>query len=123
MRSDLSPEQVMSASSEELVLMLFEGAVKFAREARDAMRRGDDAEATQRLGRVTAIVRELEASLDPSAGLVGQHLAAIYEYVLRRLAEPDLEPATVDEIIDDLTALTEAWTGTVASRTAPASLS
>ena len=123
MRSDLSPEQVMSASSEELVLMLFEGAVTFAEQARDAMRRGDDAEAAQRLGRVTAIVRELEASLDPSAGLVGQHLAAIYEYVLRRLAEPDLELATVEEIIDDLTALTEAWTGTVASRTAPASLS
>jgi flagellar protein FliS len=120
MRSDLSPEQVMSASSEELVVMLFEGAVRFAREARDAMARGDDAEAHARLGRVTAIVRELDASLDPSAGLVGQHLAAIYEYVLRRLAEPELELATVDEIIDDLTALTEAWTGTVASRTAPA---
>jgi flagellar protein FliS len=123
MRSDLSPEQVMSASSEELVVMLFEGAVRFAREARDAMARGDDAEAHARLGRVTAIVRELDASLDPSAGLVGQHLAAIYEYVLRRLAEPELELATVDEIIDDLTALTEAWTGTVASRTAPASAS
>jgi flagellar protein FliS len=120
MRSDLSSEQVMSASSEELVVMLFEGAVRFAREARDAMARGDDAEAHARLGRVTAIVRELDASLDPSAGLVGQHLAAIYEYVLRRLAEPELELATVDEIIDDLTALTEAWTGTVASRTAPA---
>ena len=120
MHSDLSPEQVMSAPSEELVLMLFEAAVAFAREARDAIRRGDDAEAAQQIGRATAIVRELDSRLDPSAGLVGQHLAAIYEYVLRRLAGPRIEIATLDEVIDDLTALAGAWTGTVASRQAPA---
>ena len=122
MRSDPSSEQVLSASSEELVVMLFEGAVKFAREARAAIERGDRAAAEPLVERVRAIVRELDASLDPSAGLISDHLAAIYEYVLRRLGEPGLDVATIDEVIDDLAALTDAWTGAVAGRTVPASL-
>ena len=122
MRSDPSSEQVLSASSEELVVMLFEGAVRFAREARAAIEHGDRAAAVPLVERVRAIVRELDASLDPSAGLISNHLAAIYEYVLRRLAEPELDVATIDEVIDDLVALTDAWTGAVAGRTVPASL-
>jgi len=122
MRSDPSSEQVPSASSEELVVMLFEGAVRFAREARAAIERRDRAAAEPLVERVRAIVRELDASLDPNAGLISNHLAAIYEYVLRRLGEPELDVVTLDEVIDDLGALTDAWRGAVAGRTVRASL-
>lgn len=123
MRSDPTPEQILSASPEELVLLLFEGALRFAREGRDAAAAGDQETAGARVERVRAVIRELDASLDPQAGLVSQHLAAIYEYVLRRLDTPEVSVDTLDEVIDDIDALTQAWTGAVDSRRAPASIS
>jgi flagellar secretion chaperone FliS len=116
MQSTPSPEQVQSASPEDLVLMLFEGAVSFGRQAEEALRRGDRDRGAVLVGRVRAIVEELERGLNPAAGSISRHLAAIYEYVLRRLEPDAVDAGTVAEVIADLGVLCEAWNALCAER-------
>jgi flagellar secretion chaperone FliS len=121
MHSSPSPEQIQSASPEDLVLMLFEGAVNFGRQAEEALRRDDRPEGAALVGRVRAIVEELERGLNPEAGAITRHLGAIYEYVLRRLRPATVDADTVGEVVADLLVLCEAWTALVAERRAEAS--
>ena len=113
-----SAEQVLSASPEGLVLMLFEGAVRFGREAREALARGDRAEGERLTGRLRAVVEELDRGLNPAAGTISRHLGAIYEYVLRRLDAETVDAETLAEVIADLGVLCDAWTVLVAERSA-----
>ncbi len=120
MQSSPSVNQIQSASPEDLVLMLFEGAIRFGAEADAALRRGDRPAAAGLVGRVRAIVEELDRSLNPDAGTITRHLAAIYEYVLRRLDPDTVNSATLREVMADLGVLCEAWTALVAERRAEA---
>ena len=116
MHSLPSHEQVQTASPEDLVLMLFEGAVRFGHEAQEALAANDRGTAAILVGRVRAIVDELDRSLNPAAGSITRHLSAIYEYVLRRLEPDTIDATTLREVIADLEVLCEAWTALVAER-------
>ena len=116
MHSLPSHEQVQAASPEDLVLMLFEGAVRFGHEALEALATDDRGTAAILVGRVRAIVEELDRSLNPAAGSITRHLSAIYEYVLRRLEPDTIDAPTLREVIADLEVLCEAWTALVAER-------
>ena len=120
MHNTPSLEQVQSASPEDLILMLFEGALRFGNEADEALVRGDRATAAGLIGRVRAIVEELDRGLNPAAGSITRHLGAIYEYVLRRLDPDTVDSPTLREVIADLQVLCEAWTALVAERRAEA---
>jgi flagellar protein FliS len=120
MHSLPSLEQLQSASPEDLVLMLFEGAIRFGNEADAAIARGDRETGARFIGRVRAIVEELDRGLNPAAGSITGHLGAIYEYVLQRLDPETADSPTVREVIADLQVLCEAWTALVAERRAEA---
>jgi flagellar protein FliS len=113
MHSDPSPEHVPSPPPETLVLILFEGAVRFGREAVAAVAAGERRRGRQLAGRVRAIVEQLERALNPEAGPTARHLAAIYQYVLRRMEPADVDAATLAEVAADLEVLREAWTALV----------
>lgn len=110
MHRDPSPENVESAAPGELIVMLFEGAVRFGNEAREALADGDHAAAEMKAGRVRAIVRELDAALNHDAGTISGHLAAIYDYILRRLEPDTIDDESLEEVTKDLQALGETWT-------------
>ena len=116
MQSIPSLEQVQTASPEDLVLMLFEGAVRFGHQAQEALAADDRETAAALAGRVRAIVDELDRSLNPAAGSITRHLSAIYEYVLKRLEPDTIDASTLGEVIADLQVLCEAWTALVAER-------
>jgi len=116
MHSIPSHEQVQTAAPEDLVLMLFEGAVRFGHQAQEALAADDRETAATLVGRVRAIVDELDRSLNPAAGTITRHLSAIYEYVLRRLEPETIDAPTLGEVIADLEVLCEAWTALVAER-------
>jgi flagellar protein FliS len=87
---------VTTAAPEQLVVMLFDGALRFSRRAVNAYEAGQLPQATQAVGRVTAIVNELNATLDLEAGgEIAVNLRSIYGFVNRhlfeavRLADPD----------------------------------
>lgn len=109
MLTDPTPEQILSARQDELVLLLFQGAARFGRDTVAHMDADRDAEATESLQRVRAILIELDSTIDRDAGAMGRHLAAIYEYLMRRISAPVVDRADLIEVISDMETLGDAW--------------
>jgi flagellar secretion chaperone FliS len=79
---------VATAAPEQLVVMLFDGALRFSRRAVNAFEAGQRPQATQAIGRVTSIVNELNATLDTEAGGdIARNLRSIYGFINRYLGE------------------------------------
>jgi flagellar protein FliS len=83
--------QLHTSTPVELVVMLYDGILRFVSEASDALEKGDRARAGTRIGRALAIVDELVATLDPKpAPALADNLAALYGFCKRRLLEANL---------------------------------
>ncbi len=109
MHNDPTPEEILSARPDELVLMLFHGAAKFGREAVAHLDDDRDDLAVESVQRVRAILVELDRTIDHEAGPMGRHLAAIYDYLMRRIAAPVVERTDILEVVSDIESLSEAW--------------
>jgi flagellar protein FliS len=82
---------VLTATPEQLVVMLYDGAGRFLRQAEAAMGEGARVHAHERLGRADAILDELLATLNKDAGQVAERLEAVYVFCKRLLVEARLE--------------------------------
>jgi len=91
--------------------MLYDGCHRFLLQAIGAMRDGRTADAGERLGRATAIIDELQCTLDMSAGEVAGRLAGIYVFCRRHLAEGlcERDPAKLEQVDRLLAQLREAF--------------
>ena len=83
--------EVQTADQRRLIIMLYDGAIRFLKKA-DAKIEAKDFEAAHNyLVRSWEIVAELLASLRPEiAGQVGTNLKRLYVYVFNRLVEANL---------------------------------
>ena len=102
---------VLTASPEQLVVMLYDGAGRFLRQAEAALSEGAVEHAHDRLNRGEAIIDELLATLDMDQGQIAERLQAIYVYCKRCLIEARLErdASKVRLVVRLLTELREAW--------------
>lgn len=113
---------VQSRSPLELVVMLYDGALRFLRETDEALRRGDLIAKRDALSRALAILAELKGTLNiEQGGQTAASLDALYTYMIERLSEANLQlkPAPVQEVIALLSGLRDAW-ATVAQEPPPA---
>ncbi len=104
--------QVRSASPEQVLVMLYEGAIRFLREGKKAMEEGDSAGKLAKISRVVAILTELSNTLDfEKGGEVAENLDGLYWYMIRELtrsnAKDETRPLEVSENI--LVELRDAW--------------
>ncbi len=77
-----------SRSPLELVLMLYDGAIRFVGEAKAAVARNDVAARGQAISRAIAIVSELQNTLNvDQGGDVARELNRLYSYVNTRLLD------------------------------------
>jgi flagellar protein FliS len=103
---------VNTASPEQLVVMLFDGALRFSRRAVNAFEAGQRPQATQAVGRVTSIVNELNATLDLEAGgEIARNLRSIYGFINRHLVDAvrESDPQRVRQAAGLLAELREAF--------------
>jgi len=102
---------VLTASPEQLVVMLYDGAGRFLRQADAALGEGAMEHAHERLSRGEAIIDELLATLDMDQGQIAERLQAIYIYCKRclREARKDREGEKIRLVIRLLGELREAW--------------
>ena len=102
---------IMTASPEQLVVMLYDGAGRFLRQAEGSMIEGSWLKASEKLSRAEAIIDELLATLDMDAGEVADRLQSIYVFCKTRLIEARIErdAARVDQVARLLSELREAW--------------
>ena len=102
---------ILTAPPERLVVMLYDGANRFLIQGATAMRGGDLTVMNDRLRRAEAIINELRATLDMSAGNVAANLESIYSFCQRLLLEARLkqDPEKIDHVAKLLRELRDAW--------------
>ena len=102
---------VLTASPEQLVVMLYDGAGRFLRQAEAAYGEGAVDHAHDRLNRGEAIIDELLATLDMDQGQVAERLQAIYVYCKRCLTETrkERDVAKIRLVVRLLGELRDAW--------------
>jgi flagellar protein FliS len=108
---------VLTATPEQLVVMLYDGAGRFLRQAEAAYGEGALEHAHDRLGRGEAIIDELLATLDMDQGQVAERLQAIYVYCKRCLSESrkERDVAKIRLVVRLMAELRDAWAQVAAS--------
>jgi flagellar protein FliS len=103
--------QVASASRVGQIVLLYQGAIRFATQHLAFVERGDVEQAHKASIRAQEIVAALRSSLDLSAGPIAVQLDELYDFVLRLLVAGNLakEPRPTEDAIHVLKGLLEAW--------------
>lgn len=104
--------QVVTASREKILLMLYEGAIRFTKQARVAMVEKKIADKGKAISKATAILSELMATLDfKVGGQLAQDLENLYIFMIDKLIEANIHNKV--ECLDDverlLNTLYSAW--------------
>ena len=104
-------EQQVQTSPGKLVVMLYDGALRFLHLGLEAMKNGDYEVQGVNLGKAQNIVSHLMNTLDMSAGDIAVRLDSIYRFCLERLllANAQDRPEYVEEVIALLVPLRDAW--------------
>ena len=80
--------QVMTASQEQILLMLYDGAIKFCRQAIAANEAGNVGEKLGRIAKAFAIITEFSNSLNHEiGGDIAADLDGLYHFMLRELSK------------------------------------
>ncbi len=100
------------ASKDQLLLMLLDGAVKYAKIGRQAIIDKDISKAHSSITRTQDIFYELMVTLDvKQAGEWGQHMMNIYEFIVRRLGDANMKKDIniMDEVIPLIEEIRDTW--------------
>ena len=102
---------VLAAGPAQLVVILYDGARRFLRQAAAALRDGEIEKAHLTLRNAEMIIAHLNSTLDLEQGEVALHLRQLYEFSLRHLNEARMrkDPAMIDQVSELLGELREAW--------------
>ncbi len=104
--------QVTTASPEQLLIMLYDGAIRFVRQAQEAMAAGERVRKLESISKALAIVAELANTLDHKVGgEIAENLDALYHFMIRELTQANLKnDAEKLKVVDALLAdLRETW--------------
>ncbi|MBO8167962.1 MAG: flagellar export chaperone FliS [Thermoanaerobacteraceae bacterium] len=103
--------QVQTLSQEKLVLMLYDGAVRFITKGIKAIEERNIEEANNNLLRSQNIMAELMSGINWEAGQIAGQFFQLYEYMHRRLVEANVkknvEPAK--EVLEMVKELRDTW--------------
>ena len=103
---------INTSSPTKLVVMLYEGALKFLRQAIDDIRRKDVARKSQSVDRTVAIIQHLQGTLDIEKGQeIAQELDRLYSYMSSRIFEGSakLDVSPLQEVVKLLETLLSGW--------------
>ncbi len=101
-----------SSSPEETVLMLYDGAIRFLKEACSEIAEENIAAKVRLLEKVEKIIEYLHSCLDMrQGGQIAENLHKLYDYMLVRLTEANLynDVTKLQEIKSLLCTLREGW--------------
>ncbi len=104
--------QVTTASPERILIMLYDGAIRFVGRARLAIEAGEKLVKRESISKAMAIVAYLSETLDHQAGWDGaEELDGLYGYMIRELTRANLkDDLKALEVVERLlTGLRDTW--------------
>lgn len=111
---------IQTAPPEQLIVMLYDGELRFLEQAKLALKEGRDC--SEAISRAQDIVIELLTSLNRSTGEIADNLAQLYEFWIQRLfqalARRDVQ--MVEEVAVMVRELRESWVTVANQRKAQA---
>ena len=111
-------QEIQSASREQILIMLYEAAIKFCLSAKLFMAKKDIEGLHNELLKAQRIIVEFMTSLDTDANpQVANSLYNLYEYLHYRLVQANIkqDAAMVDEVVGHLRQLKTTWEQAIAS--------
>lgn len=104
--------QVTTTTQADLLILLYDGAIKFLAQAREAIERRDVKAKGELLGKASDIVNELMSSLNKEkGGEIAENLARLYFYCNSRLLTANLkmDVEAIDQVVNILRGLRSAY--------------
>jgi flagellar secretion chaperone FliS len=95
-----------------LIVMLYDGAIKFLRQSIADIERNDFAAKGKNIARAQDILYELNTVLDTEkGGQIAQNLRSLYNFMQRHLSEANIrkDPQMIQEVIGMLEELNNSW--------------
>jgi flagellar protein FliS len=116
--------QVRSSTPLELVVMLYDGALRASAIAADAMLRRDIPTRRTALSRTMAIIGELQSTLDmDKGGAIAAELDRLYSWMMSQLADATVrqDAKPIQDVHKTLAILRDGWHQVATARPAPES--
>ncbi|WP_319588646.1 flagellar export chaperone FliS [uncultured Desulfobulbus sp.] len=110
--NDYLRTQISTASKEQLLLMFYDGAIRFTGRARMAIERGDIQDRNYCIKKANAVIAELDATLNHSiGGKIAEDLDSLYTYMLNELNLATIHNSTepLIKVEEMLSGLRETW--------------
>lgn len=95
-----------------LIVMLYDGAIRFLRQAIVDLNQGDYASKGQNITKAIDIIYELNTVLDvDQGGQIAQNLRSLYNFMYNHLSEANIQksPKMLQEVISLLEELKQGW--------------
>lgn len=103
---------ITTQSKERLIVLLYDGAIKFMKLAIQELEAGNYQAKGQYINKAQNIINELKAVLDMDAGgEIAENLHKLYVFMNKRLSEANSErnPQKIYEIIQLMEELNQSW--------------
>ncbi len=101
---------IQTASPAKLTLMLYDGAIKFANMAIEAIDKGDIEKVNNNIIKVQNIIVEFRSTLDMKYP-VAKDFEVVYDYIYRRLVEANVkkDKAVLEDAPHHIKTMRETW--------------
>lgn len=107
---------VTTASREQVLIMLYEGAIKFLKKASECTEAKDYAGKGAAVGKAHDIINELSNSLDFNVGgEIAKNLERLYAFMIEQIIQGNMnnDPSKFDQARKLLENLLEGWKGAI----------
>ena len=104
--------EVSTSSQGRLIIMMYEGAIKFASMAIQSIDKGDIVRQGEYINKTHDIINELSLALDlKKGGEVTLRLESLYQYMLSQLTLANIKSdrKSLEDVVKILSPLAEAW--------------
>ena len=104
-------QEVEGATKGKLILLLYDGAIKFMRISMKAIDEKDIPTAHKNIMKAQNIIYELMSSLNMDAGDISKNLMRLYDFMIWQLIEANKEKNKdkVESVVQLMSNLREAW--------------
>jgi flagellar protein FliS len=110
--SEYQNTQVSTASPEQILILLYEGAIRFSNQAMQAIKERNRPRKAEKITKVVHIISELSGTLDLEiGGEIAENLEKIYNFMILELLAANVhdDQTRISAVVKMLSELKDSW--------------